>query len=353
MTTRRKVLVAAGAALALAAGGVGVAAAGGDDDDGERPITGAALERASAAALREVGDGRVTGTEAGDEESAYEVEVTRRDGRRVDVQLDRAFRVIGTEGDGEAERGRDARSSPAGTAQTADLPRGSEPVDLDPAAFSANVDHRFWPMAPGTRWTYREVDEEGKRLKVVVTATSVTRRIANGIVARVVRDTVTEEGRVVEDTFDWYAQDAAGTVWYLGEDTAEFEDGRVTSRAGSFEAGARGALPGVILPARPRDGMAYRQEYAAGRAEDNGEVLAVGEQAQVPAGHFRGALLTKDTNALESRVLEYKLYAPGVGPVLTLGVSGGGGREELVARRRVGARAARAAGTVALGRSYP
>jgi hypothetical protein len=226
-------------------------------------------------------------------------------------------------------------------------------VELDPASFSADVDNRYWPMEPGTRWTYREVDEEGKELLVVVTATSETKKLANGITARVVRDTVTEDGEVVEDTFDWYAQDADGNIWYLGEDTAEFEDGKVKSRGGSWEAGVDGALPGVIVPADPVDDMKYRQEYYAGEAEDNGEVLSVGEQVEVPAGHYTDALLTKDTTALEPKVLEFKLYAPDVGPVLTLGVSGGGGREELVKVERVGMQAARAAGEAPLGKRYP
>jgi hypothetical protein len=234
-----------------------------------------------------------------------------------------------------------------------DLPQGAERVDLDPAAFSADIDNRYWPMTPGTRWTYREVDEEGRRLEVVVTATSETKEIANGIMARVVRDTVTAGGRLIEDTFDWYAQDEEGNVWYLGEETAEFEHGKVTTRAGSFEGGVDGALPGIIMPAKPRDDMSYRQEYYPGEAEDNGEVLAVEEQAQTAAGHFEQAVLTRDTNALEPMVLEYKLYAPNVGPVLALGVSGGGGREELTGLRRVGAKAAEAAGTTPLGSPYP
>ena len=106
-------------------------------------------------------------------------------------------------------------------------------------------------MTPGTRWTYREVDEEGKALDVRVTVSNVTKRIANGVTARVVRDTVTSDGEVIEDTFDWYAQDGAGNVWYLGEQTAEFEDGKVSSRGGSFEAGVDGAQAGVIVPAEP------------------------------------------------------------------------------------------------------
>ena len=233
------------------------------------------------------------------------------------------------------------------------LPQGSEQVELDPADFTTVIDNPYWPMTPGTRWTYRELDEEGKALDVRVTVSNATKRIANGVTARVVRDTVTSDGEVIEDTFDWYAQDGDGNVWYLGEQTAEFEDGKVSSRGGSFEAGVDGAEAGVIMPADPEPGLAYRQEYYKGEAEDNGEILSLHEQAQVPAGHYRDALLTKDTIAIEPDVLEYKLYAPGVGPVLTLGVSGGGGREQLVRVDVVGDEAARAAGTTPLGRDYP
>jgi hypothetical protein len=250
--------------------------------------------------------------------------------------------VGGCGGDGDA-------ATPSGAA----LPQGDELVTLDPSTFTTDIDNRFWPMRVGTRWTYRELDENGASSQVRVTVTSTTRRIANGVTARVVRDTVAEDGGVVEDTFDWYAQDADGNVWYLGEDTAEFEDGEVTSRAGSWEAGVEGALAGVIMPARPVDDLRYRQEYAKDRAEDTGEVLSVEEQAQVPAGHYDGAVLTKDTNGLEPRALEYKLYAPRVGPVLTLDVSGSAGREELVRVERVGADAARAAGAAPLGHRYP
>jgi hypothetical protein len=213
---------------------------------------------------------------------------------------------------------------------SASLPQGSEQVELDPAEFTTAIDNRFWPMEAGTRWVYREVDDEGEELQVVVTVNSETRELANGVVARVVRDTVTKDGELVEDTFDWYAQDADGNVWYLGEDTKEYEGGEVVTTAGSWEAGVDGALPGVIVPAEPEVGMTYRQEHYAGEAEDAAEVLSLSERAEVPYGSFTDVLLTKDLTPLEPDVLEYKLYAPGVGPVLVLGVSGGSGREELL-----------------------
>ena len=256
-----------------------------------------------------------------------------------------AVAVAGCSGDTPSSTASGTTSDRAGSAPS-DLPQGNEPVTLDPADFTTEIDNPYWPMKPGTRWTYRETDGEGTVQQIVIVVTEQTKQIANGVTARVVRDTVTEHGKLVEDTNDWYAQDRQGNVWYLGEDTAEFEGGKISSRAGSFEAGVDGALPGIIIPADPRPGMQYRQEYYQGEAEDNGEVLSTNELAEVPFGQFRGALLTKDTITLEPDVLEYKLYAKGVGPVLVLGVSGGAGREELITIDQ----ASRSAGTGPLGK---
>jgi hypothetical protein len=146
----------------------------------------------------------------------------------------------------------------------------------------------------------------------------------------VVRDTVTERGQVVEDTFDWYAQDDRGNVWYVGEDTTEYEDGKPVTKEGSWEAGVDGAKAGIVMPARPKVGMQYRQEQYAGHAEDMARVLSLDEQAEVPAGHFTDVLLTREWNPLEPKVLEYKLFAKGIGPVLAIGVSGSRDVEELL-----------------------
>jgi hypothetical protein len=214
---------------------------------------------------------------------------------------------------------------------SSDLPQGSEPVELDPADFTTEIDNPYWPMTPGSKWVYDEIDEEGKVLKVEVTVTQRTKRIANGVEARVVRDVVTEDGEPVEITDDWYAQDSEGSIWYLGEDTAEFENGKVVTRSGSFEAGVDGAQPGIIMPANPQDDMTYRQEYYAGEAEDVGEILSLDQQVAVPFGRFTDALMTRDTNPLEPKVNELKFYAPDVGPLLTLDIGTvGGGREELI-----------------------
>jgi hypothetical protein len=216
-----------------------------------------------------------------------------------------------------------------GSSERPALPQGAERVELDPADFGATIDHPYWPMRPGTRWVYRETDADGSEQRVVVTVTGRTRVVA-GIEARVVHDVVTEDGEVREDTYDWYAQDRWGNVWYLGEDTRELEGGRVVSTAGSWEAGLDGAQAGILLPADPQVGMAYRQEHYSGEAEDAAEVLSLDERASVPYGSFDGLLMTKDFTPLEPGLLEHKYYARGVGPVLAVTVAGGSGREELL-----------------------
>jgi uncharacterized membrane protein YkoI len=99
----RKLLIIGGSALALAAGGAGIALGTGDDDGSSEPITGSALDRASAVALDHTGGGKVTESEVRDEEGYYEIGVTLDDGSQVDVHLDRDFNVIDSSGDGSGE----------------------------------------------------------------------------------------------------------------------------------------------------------------------------------------------------------------------------------------------------------
>jgi hypothetical protein len=188
-------------------------------------------------------------------------------------------------------------------------------------------------MLRGSRWVYREVDRDGTTVRVEVTVTNRTRTIL-GIPATVVHDVVTEDGELKEDTYDWFAQDRAGNVWYLGEDTKEYENGKVVSTKGSWEAGVDGAHAGVIMPARPRAGLTFREEYYEGEAEDRAEILGFQARVRVPAGAFQRVLKTKETTPLEPNVVEHKFYARGIGPVLVVGVSRGNSREELVSFRR-------------------
>jgi hypothetical protein len=163
----------------------------------------------------------------------------------------------------------------------------------------------------------------------VVTVLSET-KVVMGVACTVVRDVVSVEGEVAEDTIDWYAQDTDGNVWYMGEESKDIEDGEVVSTDGSWEAGVDGALPGIIMLVDPHVGDTYRQEFYAGEAEDIGSVLKLGEIVTVESGTYEDVLVTEDTNPLEPDIVEHKYYAPGVGVVLEELVAGGEERIELV-----------------------
>jgi hypothetical protein len=199
---------------------------------------------------------------------------------------------------------------------------------LDPSDFVGAVTNPLLPLPVGATWTY-EGQEAGRTEHVEVHVLPTTRTVM-GIPAVAVRDTVTIDGRLTEDTFDWYAQDKAGNVWYLGESTKEYRHGQVSSTAGSWEAGVGGAYPGIIMKATPTVGDAYRQEYLRHEAEDLARVARSGGAAKVPAGSFRNLVAIDEWTPLEPKVVETKYYAAGVGPVLETVQRGGSGRLELL-----------------------
>lgn len=189
-------------------------------------------------------------------------------------------------------------------------------VEVEPDDFVAQIDNPLLPLRPGARWVYEAETEDGELEVITVEVTGETREIWDGVTATIVRDTVTVDGELVEDTFDWFAQDEDGNVWYFGEDTCELEDGECVDTAGSWEAGVDGALPGVVMLATPRVGDQYYQEFYRGVAEDFGEVVEVGVSVGLEIGSFDGCVRTRDTTALEPDVEEFKTYCPGVGTVL-------------------------------------
>jgi hypothetical protein len=199
---------------------------------------------------------------------------------------------------------------------------------IDPADFVAAVDNRYFPLTPGTRWVM-EGEGESAGETTITEVTSETKTIL-GVACTVVRDEVDVDGELQELTFDWYAQDTAGNVWYFGEDTAEYENGQVTTRAGAWEAGVDGAQPGIIMPAQPLVGLTYRQEFLEGEAEDLAKVVELAATAKTPAGSYADALVTEDWTPFEPDVVERKFYAPGIGLVMERVISGGHGINRLV-----------------------
>ncbi|HPI91968.1 MAG TPA: hypothetical protein PK350_02475 [Deltaproteobacteria bacterium] len=200
---------------------------------------------------------------------------------------------------------------------------------IEQADFVTVVDNRYFPLVPGQTLHYEAETEDG--IEEIAVTTTYDTRVVMGVTCTVVHDVATLEGEVLEDTWDWYAQDVEGNVWYFGEDTTSYEDGEV-SKEGSWEAGVDGAKPGIVMYAGPGDhlGEPYRQEYLPGVAEDKAEVLGIDEAADVPYGYYTGCVMTKDYSDLEPEIIEHKYFAPGIGQVLAETVEGGTDREELV-----------------------
>ena len=190
------------------------------------------------------------------------------------------------------------------------------------------VDNRYLPFEPVTRFHY-----EGVRGTTPQTDNEVvlrkTKRIL-GIRCTVVRDTVSEHGHPVERTFDWYAQDRAGNVWYMGENSLELRHGRFVRASDSWESGVNGAKPGIIMPGHPRAGEAYRQEYyPPGEALDEARVVGIQASVTVPYGTFERPLVTLERSPLEPQT-EKKYYVRGVGEVKEKVVKGHHEEFELV-----------------------
>jgi hypothetical protein len=200
---------------------------------------------------------------------------------------------------------------------------------LDPADFESRVTNPFFPLAPGTTFTFEGETEQGVET-VIVEVLDETKTIL-GIPATVVRDRVFLDGELIEDTFDWFAQQNTGDVWYLGEESKEIEDGQVVSTEGSWEAGVDGAKPGIIMWGDPASHLneEYRQEYYPDVAEDVAMVIGLEETVEVPHGSFTGCIRTEERNPLEAGSMEHKFYCPGVGLALE-GPADGSERIELI-----------------------
>jgi hypothetical protein len=200
--------------------------------------------------------------------------------------------------------------------------------EIDPANFVVGIDNQFLPLVPGTVLTYEGTSADGTEIdEVNVTADT---RVVMGVTCVVVRDTVWVNGELSELTYDWYAQDKEGNVWYFGEDSKEYSGGAVVSTEGSWEAGVGGAQPGIVMMGSPVISEIYQQEYQKGVAEDMAQVTDFNTSVTVPYGSFNGCLKTKEWTPLETGVVEDKYYAPGIGVVKEQMVLGGSDVSELV-----------------------
>ena len=195
------------------------------------------------------------------------------------------------------------------------------PVAPSPAHFVRHVTNPWFPLRPGTTLVY-EGAIDGKAARDVVAVTRRTRRI-RGVLCTAVSDRVFLDGKLVERTTDWYTQDDHGNVWYFGEATAELDAaGKVTSREGSWLTGVKGAKPGIFMPARPRVGRTYQQEFFAGHAEDRFTVTSRRTKVSTPYVTTARGLRTKEFTPLEPGVLGAKIYVYGIGQVAEQSITG-------------------------------
>jgi len=191
---------------------------------------------------------------------------------------------------------------------------------LDPAHFVQVIDNPYFPLPVGRTLVYTGV-KDGQTQTDSVTVTD-QKKVILGITATVVSDIATHDGTVLEKTFDYYAQDDEGNVWYLGEDTTAFVSKGKTDTSGSFLAGVDDAQPGMIMPANPQIPDAWRQECYAGHAEDTAWVVATGGSVTVPYGRLRNVLTTLESTRLEPGAYDEKIYAPGIGIVSERALTG-------------------------------
>jgi hypothetical protein len=175
------------------------------------------------------------------------------------------------------------------------------------------IDNKYFSFKPGAIMIYNGTDEEGKPDRDVITVTNDTKEI-QGIPTRAVNDTEWVNGKLVETTNDWYAQDDKGNVWYMGEDTTDFTN-KKNAHEGSWQAGVKGGRGGIIMMAEPKVGVTYDQEVAKGVAEDKATVLSLNNNVSVPYGSFSNVLKTKEFSPLEPDVSENKYYVANVGDI--------------------------------------
>lgn len=190
--------------------------------------------------------------------------------------------------------------------------------------FSHPLANDYFPLQPGFATVF---EGGGEHVEVTVTADT---KVIMGVTTHVITDQVFVDGQLQEDTVDWYAADNVGNVWYFGEQTAEYENGQITTTEGSWEAGVDGAMPGIIMLADPQLGDTYRQEFYAGQAEDVAKVYAVDQSITVPKDTYTRVIVTEDWSLLTPDVHERKWYAPGVGVVSEETVQGGSGTLSLI-----------------------
>ena len=192
-------------------------------------------------------------------------------------------------------------------------------MPINPADFVSGITNPYLPLTPGQTLVYQTPDgSETVRFQV----TRET-RVIEGVTCIVVHDQGFVDGQIHENTFDYFAQDTSGNVWYFGEEVQNFENGQVVNTNGSWLAGVNGAQPGIVMQANPTVGQSYDQENSPGVAEDHGEVVNTAGFVDVTYGSATGAVQINETTPLDPKLNEYKTYVAGIGQMIAISLTTG------------------------------
>lgn len=200
---------------------------------------------------------------------------------------------------------------------------------------SAMVNNDYFPLIPGQAFIYEGENDEGEMERIEINISHDTKEV-DGIMTAIVVDRVYVDDELVEETFDWYAQDISGNVWYMGEDSAEYEDGEKLNNEGSWESGkdiadvGSNATAGIIMKTEFIEGDTYQQEFYPGVAEDMAKIDSVNVDISLADGSTYSTIKILEWNPLEAdSSREFKYVASGIGLVLEE-KEDGSGRIELI-----------------------
>ncbi len=191
--------------------------------------------------------------------------------------------------------------------------------EVNPDEFVDSIDNPYFPLEPGTEMFF-EGDGPAGHMTIETFVTYDT-KVVLGVSCTVVEENVYLDGILRESTNDWYAQDKAGTVWYFGEASKNYDEQGNESSDESWQAGKRGAYPGIIMPARPRIGDTHRQENAPGVGDELALIQENGVSIETPFGTLDGCIKTLEWSPLDGTT-QLKYYAPSIGPVLESPIDG-------------------------------
>ena len=190
-----------------------------------------------------------------------------------------------------------------------------------PSAWNSVINNPFMPAIAGMKWVYSG-KKDGQRTADIQIVSS-HKHLVDGVATTAILDRGYVAGKLEEKTFDYFAQDLFGNVWYFGEDTEELKpNGQVDNTEGTWHAGVNGAKPGIVMEASPVKGDFYHQEFAGNVAQDEAQILGLHQSTTVPFGTFNDSLLTKEFSPLEPGVIEHKYYVAGIGFVSSISTAG-------------------------------